>query len=414
MCIRDRNSKIKPVESRQTTKKLLNSVKLIIRKERFNAGKTYIAGKGNLNRGGKEVQNKSQLTTYSSQKQIADAKKDRKELEHEEMLHEELRKFRIEIETKFRASEVNKIYKFPNSRNEAVTSRHHDCTLLHKPLDSTIKAEIYATQPLAEDSEGILINLKKEDDSSKNATSTIRFLGKMKGILHKVNKSEKDLSFLFKTEEECETEGTRCNEVKTERANEKKKSFLKQANCCTDKNAKHTRSTQEKFDELTFASMLSEIHKILNRNTSYKDIKRGSSKQKVSHMSKASMELLRCENILWNDAKKRMNQEYFNIKGKSGNLGLKAALDKANHKVPKSSQNSKKKPATASASQLQIRPTSSTKYPLIRNRIGRIHIKRCRRIVWGGTIRHTCIWCKRGRIATRGCYEIDTFKCYVT
>lgn len=368
-------NKTKSIESRQTTKKLLNSVKFIIHKEKFNAGKTYIAGKGNLNRGGKEVQNKSQLTTYSSQKQIADTKKLAKELEHEEMLHEELRRFRIEIETKFRASKVNKIYRFPNSRNEAVASRHHDCTLPHKLLDSTIKAEIYTTQPLAEDSEGILINLRREDDSSKSSTSTIRFLGKMKGILHKVNKSEKDLSFLFKTEEECETEGTRCNEVKTERANEKK-SFSKLANCCSAKNGKHTRSAQEKFDELTFASMLSEIHKILNRNTSYKDIKRGSSKQKASHVSKASMELLRCENILWNDAKKRMNQEYFNTKGKLGNFGLKAALNKGNHKAPKSSQNSKKKSAVTSASQLQIRPTSSTKYPLIRNRVGRVRGRR--------------------------------------
>ena len=220
-------------------------------------------------------------------------------------------------------------------------------------LDSVIKAHIYSTQPFTEDTHEI----KKEEDKK---ISTIKFLGKMKYILHKANKSEKDLSFLFKTQEDCDTESTKSNQVKTARVGKVmiKKSLSKQSS----NKAVHTKSAEGKLDEVTFANMLSEIHKILNRNTSYKDIKRGSAKQKANHVNKASAELLRCENILWIDAKKRMNQDYFYIKDKSNPFALKTALNKAhNEKGAKLSHSNKKKHTVESASQLQKRPGSSTK-----------------------------------------------------
>jgi len=124
-----KTKKIKSIESRHIAKKLLSSVKSIIHKEKFNIGKTYVAGKGNLNKAA--IQNKSQLATYKSQKQIADLKRNKKELLHEEMLKEELRKFRIEIETKFRASKVNNTYRFPNTRNESNINNCIDCIFIH-------------------------------------------------------------------------------------------------------------------------------------------------------------------------------------------------------------------------------------------------------------------------------------------
>ena len=93
-----------PKHHRANTK-LLTSLKYIVQKDHPISElqtKTH-------ERDGK---NKWQLATFTCPEQLAKMKEKN---EHEEMLRKELKKFRTEIEMKFRSSETNKAYKFPRN-----------------------------------------------------------------------------------------------------------------------------------------------------------------------------------------------------------------------------------------------------------------------------------------------------------
>ena len=109
-----------PKHHRANTK-LLTSLKYIVQKDHPISElqtKTH-------ERDGK---NKWQLATFTCPEQLAKMKEKN---EHEEMLRKELKKFRTEIEMKFRSSETNKAYKFPRNCfiEKIESSNNSDCII---------------------------------------------------------------------------------------------------------------------------------------------------------------------------------------------------------------------------------------------------------------------------------------------
>ena len=101
----------------QGTTNLLESLKGMVRTKTMGQGNVHKQGLTTTaaNRGTKiEVQrNAWQTSTLSSPEQLRRFREQQHRQTHELMLRQELDKFRVEVERKFRASEVNKDYTFP-------------------------------------------------------------------------------------------------------------------------------------------------------------------------------------------------------------------------------------------------------------------------------------------------------------
>jgi len=91
-------------EDKRADNKLLASLKCIAQNNKsINEPKSHT-----------KQNDKFLLTTFSTHEHRA---KSKERNDHEEILSKELRKFRTEVERKYRASKTNKVYKFPRTSN---------------------------------------------------------------------------------------------------------------------------------------------------------------------------------------------------------------------------------------------------------------------------------------------------------
>lgn len=144
---------------RRPDNKLLASLKCMAQKT------TPLPNTQTHNRHNLQEKDKFLLSTFTAHEVRA---KSKERNDHEEMLGKELRKFRSEVEAKYRASTTNKAYKFPrmdNNEKGEEESAAFNCTLNTKPNSSDRKGAntVWCFQAFRETCTSVFARLVQED-----------------------------------------------------------------------------------------------------------------------------------------------------------------------------------------------------------------------------------------------------------